>query len=190
MPVVPSEPEVVLPVAAARRGDPDAWDTLVGRYQLPLFTYVMDLVRHHATSLDIVQETFVRASRHLEGLRGDERFGSWLFGIAHQRVLQHWRRQGRCPFSDEPVPEETGEGAPAPDLDLVREEESELLLGAVDALPEPQRSVILLHYLEDFSLEEIADITGSRLGTVKSRLHYAKRALRDALQGLLPVRKP
>lgn len=170
-----------LPVAAARAGDATAWDALFRRYQLPLFTYAMDLVRNHQASLDIVQETFIRAVRHLAGLHEDSRFGSWLFGIAHQQVVQHWRRHGRSLFSDEPIPETCSDPEPDPRFQLMRAEESTALLAAVDALPPVQRSAILLYFLESFSIEEIAEATGTSPGTVKSRLHYAKRTLRTTL---------
>ena len=179
-----------LPVDAARRGDPDAWHTLLRRYQLPLHTYVMDLVRHEPTSLDIVQDTFTRAVRHLPSLRDNTRFGSWLFGIAHQQVVQFWRRRGRSPFSEDPIPESEPAVDPAPDLHLIQSEDATRLLDAIDTLPVPQRSVILLHFLEDFPLTEIAEATGTSLGTVKSRLHYAKRALRNALSQPTPLLPP
>lgn len=171
-----------LPIGAARRGDPGAWDALLRRYQLPLFTYVMDLVRDEPAALDLVQETFLRAFRHLGSLRDDGRFGSWLFGIAHQQVVQHWRRRGRQPFVEEGVPESEVAPDPGPDEVLLRSEDGMRLLAAIDALSEAQRSVVLLHFLEDFTLADIAAATGISLGTVKSRLHYAKRALRIALQ--------
>ncbi|MGE3309091.1 MAG: RNA polymerase sigma factor [Limisphaerales bacterium] len=179
-----------LPVEAARRGDPVAWDALLHRYQLPLFAYIMELVHHHATSLDLVQEVFLRATRHLPSLRDDSRFGSWLFGIAHQQVVQHWRRKGRSPFSDDPVPEDLADESPAPDDGAIRDEDSSRLLTAIDHLSPPHRSVILLHYLEEFPLAEIATITGASLGTVKSRLHYAKRELRKSLTPLSPEPLP
>lgn len=179
-----------LPVAAARRGDALAWDILLHRFQLPLFTYVMDLVHHRATSLDLVQEVFIRATQHLSGLREDQRFGAWLFGIAHQQVIQHWRRQGRSPFSDEPVPEDVRDDSATPYEDAIRDDDASQLLTAIDQLPLPQRSVILLHFLEDFPLAEIATITGASLGTVKSRLHYAKRALRHRLNPQCSERDP
>ena len=179
-----------LPVAAARQGDAQAWDTLLRRFQLPLFSYVMDLVHHRATSLDLVQEVFLRATQHLPSLREDQRFGAWLFGIAHQQVIQHWRRQGRSPFSDEPVPEDVSDDSASPDGDAMRDEDAAELLRAMDQLPLPQRSVILLHFLEDFPLAEIATITGASLGTVKSRLHYAKRALRQRLNPQCSERDP
>jgi hypothetical protein len=76
-----------LPVPQARAGEPAAWDTLFKRYQLPLYVYVFELVHDEQTSLDVVQETFIAAARHIASLRDDERFGSWLFGIAHRGVF-------------------------------------------------------------------------------------------------------
>src|SRR5438477_13061491 len=84
-----------LPVPQARAGKPDAWDILFRRYQLPLYVYVFELVHDEQASLDIVQETFINAARHLASLRDDDKFGSWLFGIAHQRCIQRWRKQTR-----------------------------------------------------------------------------------------------
>src|SRR5476651_2617991 len=84
-----------LPVQEARDENPAAWDALFRRYQLPLYVYVFELVRNEQTSLDIVQETFIAAARHIGGLRDDGKFGSWLFGIAHQKCVQRWRKLGR-----------------------------------------------------------------------------------------------
>src|SRR5437899_9016417 len=84
-----------LPVSQARAGEPAAWDILFKRYQLPLYVYVFELVHDEQAGLDIVQETFISAARHLGSLRDDARFGSWLFGIAHQKVIQRWRGQSR-----------------------------------------------------------------------------------------------
>src|SRR6266704_1785368 len=84
-----------LPVPQARAGEPAAWDILLRRYQLPLYVYVFELVHDEQSSLDIVQETFINATRHLASLREDQKFGSWLFGIAHQKCLQRWREKSR-----------------------------------------------------------------------------------------------
>jgi RNA polymerase sigma-70 factor (ECF subfamily) len=167
-----------LPVSQARGGDAAAWDALFRRYQLPLYVYIFELVRDEQTSLDIVQETFINAARHLDSLRDDAKFGSWLFGIAHQKCIQRWRKQAR----EEMLREEFA-GAPAefdagPDDLLIREEQEAEFVKLLNQLPPPQRSVLLLHFVEEFSLEEIAGITGVSIGTVKSRLHYAKKTLR------------
>ena len=84
-----------LPVQQAKAGDAQAWDALFKRYQLPLYVYVFELVHEEQTSLDLVQETFINAVRHIGGLRDDAKFGSWLFGIAHQKWIQRWRKQMR-----------------------------------------------------------------------------------------------
>jgi RNA polymerase sigma-70 factor (ECF subfamily) len=168
-----------LPVPQARAGEPAAWDVLFRRYQLPLYVYVFELVHNEQTSLDIVQETFIAAARHLGGLREDDKFGSWLFGIAHQKCIQHWRKRKDILLDEFPeVPDEFEDG---PDDLLIRREEEAVFMKLLNQLPLPQRSVLLLHFVEDFSLEEIAHITETQLGTVKSRMHYAKRALRKLL---------
>jgi len=171
-----------LPVAEAKAGSPDAWNALFQRYQLPLYAYVFELVRAEQPSLDIVQETFIVASRHIGGLRDDDRFGSWLFGIAHQKCIQYWRKSGR----EEPLYDEATERLVGVDENprelLIREEQEAEFMQVLNQLPPPQRSALLLHFIEDFSLDEIARITGVSVGTVKSRLHYGKKALRELLE--------
>lgn len=176
-----AEPEQ-LPVPQARVGEPAAWDTLFRRYQLPLYVYVFELVHSEQTSLDVVQETFIAAARHIGGLRDDAKFGSWLFGIAHQKCLQCWRKPSREhePIEElEAAPDNIGE---SPDEQLIRKEDEAVFMKHLEQLQPAHRSVLLLHYLESFSLEEIAAVTGMNVGTVKSRLHYARRALRQLLE--------
>lgn len=171
-----------LPVTQARAGDPAAWEVLFRRYQMPLYAYVVQLVRDQQASLDVVQETFVSAVRHIQSLRDDERFGGWLFGIAHQKCVQLWRRRDREAMGAEKLIRDSPEQVEEDPGDLlVRQEQEAEFMKRLDELPAPHRSVLLLHFLEDFSLEEIARITGSQLGTVKSRMHYAKLALRKLL---------
>ena len=171
-----------LPVQQARAGESEAWDVLFKRYQLPLYAYVFELVHNEQTSLDVVQETFINAVRHLGSLRDDDKFGSWLFGIAHQKCVQHWRKLGR----EEALQAELAEVVPDDEDDpsdlLIRQEQETEFMELLNRLPLPQRAVLLLHFVEDFSLEEIAAVTGANLGTVKSRMHYAKKALRKLIQ--------
>ena len=165
-----------LPVSQARAGEPAAWDALFRRYQLPLYVYVFELVRDESASLDLVQETFIAAVRHLGSLRDDAKFGSWLFGIAHQKCIQRWRKRREVLLEE--IPETPDELADGPDDLLIRRESEVEFMNLLNQLPLPQRSVLLLHCIEDFSLEEIARITAAPLGSVKSRLHYAKKSLR------------
>jgi RNA polymerase sigma-70 factor, ECF subfamily len=171
-----------LPVSAARAGSSEAWETLFKRYQLPLYVYAFELVHNEQSSLDIVQETFINAARHIESLREDAKFGSWLFGIAHQKCIQLWREKSReqswrdeCNELDEAFEDDPAEL-------LVRKEQESEFMKLLERLPMAQRSVVLLHFIEDFSLEAIAAITGAELGTVKSRMHYGKKALRKLIE--------
>ena len=183
--LVVAEPEQ-LPVPQAKAGEPDhAWRALFRRYQLPLYVYVFELVRDEQASLDIVQETFIAAVRHIGSLREDAKFGGWLFGIAHQKCIQFWRKQNRAAmilreeFTESPPDLEDG-----PDELLIRQEQEAEFMKLLkhSAHPANRARVLLLHFVEDFSLEQIAEITETPLGTVKSRLHYAKRALRKILE--------
>jgi RNA polymerase sigma-70 factor (ECF subfamily) len=171
-----------LPVKEARAGLPGAWDVLFKRYQLPLYVYVFELLHDEQASLDAVQETFINAARYLGSLRDDAKFGSWLFGIAHQKCVQHWRKQLReKDFRNEKFESEI-EYEEAPSDLVIRAEQEAEFMELLNQLPLPQRSVLLLHFVEDFSLEEIAGITEAQIGTVKSRLHYAKKALRKLIE--------
>jgi RNA polymerase sigma-70 factor (ECF subfamily) len=169
-------------VQAARAGDSEAWDTLFRRYQLALYCYVFELVNEEQASLDIVQESFINAAHHIARLRDDAKFGSWLFGIAHQKCIQRWRRSGQAWVPLDELDDQASEADLDPGDWLVQKEEEEQFMKALARLSPPHRSVLLLHFLEDFSLEEIAAITGTSSGTVKSRIHYAKRALRQLLE--------
>ena len=167
-----------LPVAAARDGDAAAWDALFRRYQLPLYVYVVELLHNEQSALDVVQETFINATRHIRSLRDDAKFGSWLFSIAHQKVQQQWRKPRRDEALDDDACDELAASEELPADVLIRAEQEEELMSLVNQLSEAHRSVMLLHFLEEFSLDEIASVTRVSVGTVKSRLHYAKKALR------------
>lgn len=169
-----------LPVAQARAGEPAAWDTLFRRYQLPLYVYVHELIRDEQAGLDIVQETFIAAVKHIGGLREDGKFGGWLFGIAHQKVIQRWRKRTEVLLNE--IPETGDDLEDGPDDLLIRREQEAEFMELLNQLPLPHRSVLLLHFVEDFSIEEIARITETPAGTVKSRLHYAKKSLRKLVE--------
>ena len=179
--LVVAEPEQ-LPVPRARAGDPAAWDVLFRRYQLPLYVYVFELVHDEQASLDIVQETFINAARHIGGLREDAKFGSWLFGIAHQKCMQRWRKQGREAAALDEMSAAPAEFEDDPAELLIRAEQEATVMKLLDQLPVAQRSVLLLHFIEDFPLEDIAAVTDTALGTVKSRMHYGRKALRKLME--------
>src|SRR5215469_3578397 len=133
-----------LPVQQAREGDSAAWDTLFRRYQLPLYVYVFELVHHEQTSLDLVQETFIAAAKHIDSLRDDDKVGSWLFGIAHQRILQYWRKKGGKEILLDEIPDAPDESLDSPNDLLIRREQEAEFMNALSQLALPHRSVLLL----------------------------------------------
>jgi RNA polymerase sigma-70 factor (ECF subfamily) len=181
MPVA-TEPEP-LPVREARAGDAEAWSALLARYRLPLYAYVFELIHNEQTSLDIVQEAFLSAARHIGSLRSDDKFGSWFFNIAHQKCLQHWRKKHPEQVEMDPHDEEFVDAMDDPGELLIKKEQEAAFMKLLDQLALPHRAVLLLYFVEDFSLEEIARITGAGIGTVKSRLHYARKSFRKLFEG-------
>ena|SRR5688572_4184644 len=174
-----AEPEI-LPVVEAQRGDPDAWRALFARFRLPLFAFVRELAGDDASALDIVQETFVNASRHIGQLRAADKFAAWLFGIARQKCAQRWRKKDFLADAA-PLPDELAEADESPvDLLIAREDEASFA-AALAQVPLLQREALVLHFLEEFSLAEIAEITSVRVGTVKSRIHYGKQMLKQLM---------
>lgn len=177
--------DMSLPIEAARQGDPAAWETLFKRFQLPLFTYLMELVHQEETCFDLVQETFLTATKYLQTLKHDEYFATWLFKIAHQKAVQRWRYQKRR-IEEVNLESHAAENWSEEDLTpldfAIRQEEVEIFWKGMDRLPQSQKQVLLLHWLEEFTLEQIAEITGAPVGTVKSRLYLARNQLRRRLK--------
>lgn len=184
-------------VRLAQAGDPEAWDRLFQRYQRPLYIFIVELLRDEPLALDLVQETFINACRHVGTLREPARFGSWLFGIAHQKCrLQARRRSVVDPWHgdwEEAPSDETASGHRSSPTDeaqldparwLLQAEQADELIRCLGQLPEPQRALLLLRFVDDFSLADIAEITGVPVGTVKSRLHHARQAFRHLFESL------
>jgi len=171
-----------LPISDARRGDPDAWGQLFRRHQAGLCAFAVRLLKDEHTALDVLQETFLSAIRHIESLREDAKFGSWIYGIAYQKCLQHLRRARPVQSAEGSEVEPEWGLEDSPEQMLIRKEDETAFLALVDELPLPHRTCVLLFYLEDFSLEEVATMTETNVGTVKSRLHYARKTLRKRLE--------
>jgi len=155
-----------------RQGEPHAFEALVGRHYDALYRFLRHLTRHRETAEDLTQQTFLRAVRNIGSFRGEASLKSWLHRIAF-REYTGWRRKRRLW-----APLETLAGAPEPAYGQIDEAES--LLGLLHALPAPLREALLLFHVQELSVEEIALVTGAPVGTVKSRLHHARKRLQSA----------
>ena len=173
-----SDPEVIQEILL---GNTALFEILIRRYNSVLYKTGRGYGFNHHDTEDLMQETFINAARHIGQLRCEEKFAAWLFGIARQKCWQAWRRkdllQEASALSEELV---GGEESPA-DF-LIAQEDERAFRTALAAVPPLQREALVLHFLEEFSLEEIAEITGARLGTVKSRIHYGKQMLKQRMQ--------
>jgi RNA polymerase sigma-70 factor (ECF subfamily) len=181
-------------VERARRGDLASFNELVLQHQRQVFAVCLRMLGQTAAAEDATQEAFVSAWRNLDGLRGD-RFGPWLLRIAANVCTDELRRRKRRPgISLEDALEEGGfqpaDPDPLPEASVLSSE----LRGAIDrailTLPDEQRLVVILSDIEGLDYQEIADVMGGSLGTVKSRLSRARAHLREALlrdRELLPA---
>jgi RNA polymerase sigma-70 factor, ECF subfamily len=174
-----------------QQGDTGAFRTLYFRYRDKLHRYTLRLATRSSEAEEVFQEVWVTVIRSNHTYNADSPFAAWLFSIAHRRAADRWRSLSRhAPdwqsHADADGPDAVEQPAPAvhhtPERHVQNEALREALLAAVQALPPPQREAVLLKAEGDLSLEDIASITGVNRETVKSRLRYAQRRLREALE--------
>jgi RNA polymerase sigma-70 factor (ECF subfamily) len=171
----------------ARDGSLDAFNGLVECYQDHLYALVARMVPDRDQAADAVQEAFFSAFRNLRSFRGGS-VRSWLSRIAINAAMDQQRLRKRRPAQPYPELEDESWQPPAgPDADPERSaligERSRVLAAALAAITPDQRNAIVLYDVEGYDYAEIAELTGVSLGTVKSRIHRGRLALRDQLEG-------
>lgn len=159
------EPDVV---ARARRGDLDAFEELVRSCQAPIYRFALRMVRDRATAEDVTQEAFLRAYRMLPRFRGESKFTTWLYRIARNAAVDAMRRGAHQRRLAERV--EPRQDADDPALRLT-------IAAAVDALPSRLREAFLLIEVVGLTYREAGAVLGVPSGTLKSRMHAARKAL-------------
>ena len=166
-------------------GDAAAFEALYARHKGPLYRFVLRSVKGAAEAEEIFQDVWMRAIEARHRYEPRAKFRTWLYTIAHNRFVDHWRAKG---LSVVPLEHEDGTAidVPAgPGAEPHRRAEARQsvarLLDAIAALPAAQREAFLLHEESGLSVAEIAAITGSNEEAAKSRLRYAMNKLKDAL---------
>jgi RNA polymerase sigma-70 factor (ECF subfamily) len=184
-------------IRQAQAGDPHAFDALVRKHQQLVFAVALRMLGDHEDAKDVAQDAFVRAYDGLRGFRGQAKFSTWLVAITVNLARNRrrwWARQRRVVAGslDEPVRPEAGapghdapDPAPGPSAAAEQRERHAYLLAALQQMPMEDRTVIVLRDVNGHSYEEIAEILGCALGTVKSRLSRARMQLRAMLNGKL-----
>jgi RNA polymerase sigma-70 factor (ECF subfamily) len=185
-------------VAGTKKGEAEAFERLFVKYRQPVFAVAFRMVRHEDAAMDIVQETFIKAYENIGMLREGERVLPWLRRIAANLAIDSIRRRRRSGEKslEEELEEEDGGGKvvapPAEGSGPAEEaEDSEFaaaLWNALDELPESQRAVFMLHAVEKMTYREVAETMGCSIGTVMSRLHYARKKLQEILKSHIASR--
>jgi RNA polymerase sigma-70 factor (ECF subfamily) len=169
-------------VYAARTGDEGAFDALFHRYRDGIFRLSLAITKDPQAADEIVVDTFARAYRALARLEPDDTLRPWLYRVAINESYDRRPRAGVAASSLDDAAEEVAAAEErSPSVLAEREEQRRIVLASLDTLDDKHRTVVVLHYLSELALAEIALIVGAPVGTVKSRLHYGLRRLRTHL---------
>ena len=163
-------------VLQCQTGDGRAFEELVARYDRRLRYYLRHLLHHSESIEDMIQDVWLEVVRGIAGLRSAAAFRSWLYRIARNRVFAELRRSCRLPRTESEVDELI---VNEPEFSAEDAADVHKCLGRLSV---EHREVLLLHFVEDMSYAEIAETVGCKLGTVRSRLHCAKLAMRREME--------
>ncbi|HSI73133.1 MAG TPA: sigma-70 family RNA polymerase sigma factor [Fimbriimonas sp.] len=192
-----SEPSVEAAlIEKCRRQDFEAFGKLVDAYQNRVFGFVKRMVPNAEEAADITQEVFIRAFQNFTRFDGRSSVRTWLFRIAYHLCVDRARKVDRTPIhvgmtdSDEGEEIDVSDTRWQPDQLLIDSELMEIVEQGILTMSEKLRSVLLLHDKEDMQYDEIADMLGVPIGTVKSRLFLARAHLQNAVRQYLGVEAP
>jgi RNA polymerase sigma-70 factor (ECF subfamily) len=186
---LPDEPDLI---ARSQRGDPAAFNELVTRYRQRAFAMIYQMIRHEEDAWDLAQDAFLKAWKSIHHFRGQSQFFTWLYRILMNVTIDWVRRkqvQGEAEFDDsvglqniEPASVTTPRGERAPADRLSDKEIRARIDAAIQRLTPDHREVIILREIEGLDYQEIADRVGIPLGSVMSRLFYARKKLQTMLR--------
>jgi RNA polymerase sigma-70 factor (ECF subfamily) len=172
-------------VTRAVEGREDSFEELVRRYQRPIAAYVYRMVGDYEAALDLTQEVFIKVYNSLGRYRSEFKFSTWIYKIAHNSAVDHLRRystreqslmnefdgeQRELPIESKRI---------SPEQEYAGKERRAEIEQVVRGLPAAYRELILLRHSHDLSYDEIAEVTGLPLGTVKNRLFRAREVMRQ-----------
>jgi RNA polymerase sigma-70 factor (ECF subfamily) len=167
------------------RGREAPFEELVRRYQRPIIAYVFRMLGDQEAALDVTQEVFIKVYNSLARYSSEYKFSTWLYRIAHNAAIDHMRRNSLALQS---IETENADGTyqiqiesrgPSPEQDRERSEWRAEIGEVVKRLPAAYRELIVLRHTHELSYDEIAEVTGLPLGTVKNRLFRAREMMRE-----------
>ena len=180
-------------IVMVQEGQKKAFDELVARYKGRLFSFILRMVKDPTLAEELTQETLIRVYIHAAKYREIAKFSTWVFTIATNLVRNKMRQRSRRPLllslnpapEDDEMPLDPPDTAADPSDGVQREELAALMAEATSRIPEKYRIPFLLREVEQLSYEEIQQVTGLKLGTVRSRINRARNRFRQAIKPLL-----
>ena len=167
----------------AQKGDTAAFEQLITPYEQTIWRVCWHYTHHQQDAADCMQEAMLKAWRAIGSYRGECSLSTWLYRIASTVCLDFLRKQKRLPETEsaDELAEDEGftpvDDSPTPDEAVIRAESADNIRAAIDALPADMRTVIILYALQGMQYEEIAEITRTSVGTVKSRISRARQKI-------------
>jgi RNA polymerase sigma-70 factor (ECF subfamily) len=166
-------------IGKARLGDDEAFASLVGAYQVPVYNLCYRLLGDPFEAEDAAQEVFLKAYRNLRRYDPERPFVNWLLKIASNHSIDRIRRRGSRPSSDLAEAESTIDGSPGPEAALALEERRQMVWETTRRLSPRDRALVVLRYWYDYSYEEMAEALSLSTSAVRSRLHRARMAMAE-----------
>ena len=177
----PSEDQIIIDRILS--GDHTACNSLVFRYQTYVYTLVWRMLKNKEDTEEVTQDVFIKAIKNLRAFRKESKFSTWLYRIAYNESISCLRRKRLHQPLDEDTPVELVEARAISSLQ--ENERMKYITLALDRLHAEDAAVLTMFYLQEMSLQEIADITGQQTNTLKVRLHRARKRMVQTMETLL-----
>jgi RNA polymerase sigma-70 factor, ECF subfamily len=173
-------------IRQAARGNVEAYNLLISRWEKRVYNYLLRIARNREDALDLTQDVFLKAYQHLRKLDDPERFGPWLYRIAHNEAYSMFRKRRPEADAEELPPEATGSSISVGGSSVFPVELSLAVTSALDRLSADQREAVVLKVYQGFKFEEMAEILSCPVSTVKSRVYTALELLKVELAPVKP----
>jgi len=177
-------------ISRCQRGDSEALKEIFDQYHKKVYGIAYGVVRHREEALDIVQEVFIKLYRSIRNFKGESKFYTYLYRMTMNTAIDHARKMGKSSFSSLEGMEgfQPSEGSEKrPDSILLHKELEEKVKIALEKLPADQKKALIFREVEGLSYQEIAEAMECSIGTVMSRLHYARTRVQEFLKNYVGI---
>jgi len=162
-------------------GDKQAYAHIINKYKNQLYATILRMTKNPQDAQDLVQDAFIKVYRNLDKYDASGSFSSWLYRVAINHCMDEFRKK-RYSMTQIEIDEERVVEPNHPELVFLKKEKSRQLERLIATLPEDERLIILLRYVNEISYEEISEVMGVPLATVRNKLHRAKKKMRETVK--------